>query len=518
MADNDVAKLIVEIDALRAELRAALASGNVSIGGQPTSVYSPAANALALHQMSAQGFVSGLTGTNSNGINLNKNIMSSRSLGYQHGPSFRGIKMEAFGYTNEYGLMTFDYRSVGANPANTINYSYGMPSWYKNASRTLQFEADNLAQGRAFGRPNYNNNPNLTNYINRVEHVEQKNMLRHQMNAEQFALIKQQGRTPLGRLWKRSVSRYTRAGAFIGGVMGVAEAIENYQEDDGRNDRRFLTNAEERAGITHADRYGTTKTLGTEILNGIDSAIGTTLQWGAMASFADRIRTDRVMQMGKSAFRQAGRSATGWHRPQNFLRATGSSIRGLGFIAGGLARSAINPVTAALVAWNLWDLYSNSESDLNTWGKRQDISNRKLKSQLDETNSYDAFTAQRRIDAALNERGVRQGTIMTGVRGGLSLIGLMDSPAQREDRIRERLSQDLSVAQKIAAEALVEAKLGNIDRAEKAMEKARLQAGDLVPAYWQDPLRVYTLQETASRSKACFARYLNNRTTNRSGD
>jgi len=326
------------------------------------------------------------------------------------------------------------------------------------------------------------------------------------------------GKTFVGKLWKRTTGRYGKAAGVIGGIMGAAEALQAWDTGDDRDDRRFLTNAEERAGMTHVDRFGAHKSWLGELAGGANSALGSALTWTAMSTYTERMRTDTAMQAGKSAFRQVGRSATGFHRPFNILKASGFAIKGTGFIAAGLLRSAANPATVALTGWKLLDEIFSDDSSYNTWDKKNKESNKKLKSQLDELNSYDSFTAQQKIDAALTERGAKQGMIGTGIRGGLSLLGIMDTPAQREEKIRAKLSDDFSQAAKIAEESAKEARLGNIKEAEKSIKKARKMAGDLVPVDWQDPMRIYTQQETASRSKACFARYLNNRVTNRAGD
>ena len=513
MADNDVAKLIVEIDALRAELRAALASGQGGqLGSNPSSTFSPAANALGLHQMSARGYVSALTGSNSNSFTPSTKAdviaRGSSSVNMLMEFSERAINNKAFS-TSDFQKSAFSSGMEGmAKDRWQDPITKRMPSWYRRLNPTM---GDDISEAAMLGRPLPGN---VMAARSKIELFEQRNMLHHQLRAE----YNRGGKTFVGRLWKKGAGRYTRAAGVIGGIMGFAEAVGSFSSDDGRYDKRFLTDAEERSGMTKAERYGENNNWAYEIGMGSAHVAGSVLTWAAMASFTERMRTGAAMSAAKTQGRLALRALSPSHPNFNIFKATGYSLRGGLSFAGGMLRAGINPVTAGLVALNLGMLYFDPNSDLNTWGKRRDASNKKLKSQLDEMNSHDEVTAWRKIEAALNERGAREGTIMTGTRGGLSLLGLMDSPAQREDKIRERLSQDLSVAQKRAAEALVEAKLGNIDRAEKSMEKARLQAGDLVPAYWQDPLRVYTLQETASRSKACFARYLNNRTTNRSGD
>ena len=509
MAENDVARLIMEIEALRAELRAAISSGGGvpgqgQLGSNPSSTFSPAANALAMHQMTAKGFVSNLTGSRSPQFNLalafaseaeRRGLEESMLQTYLSGRPVNPKSIQISNAENIRRQMLDHYE----NPANTANYRYKPPMAYKQAAAFAH-------RGPDFVR----------NYLEKTEARQEINMAKHAASAAEIRNTG--GKTFVGKLWKRTTGRYGKAAGVIGGIMGAAEALQAWDTGDDRDDRRFLTNAEERSGMTHVDRFGAHKSWLGELAGGANSALGSALTWTAMSTYTERMRTDTAMQAGKSAFRQVGRSATGFHRPFNILKASGFAIKGTGFIAAGLLRSAANPATVALTGWKLLDEIFSDDSSYNTWDKKNKESNKKLKSQLDELNSYDSFTAQQKIDAALTERGAKQGMIGTGIRGGLSLLGIMDTPAQREEKIRAKLSDDFSQAAKIAEESAKEARLGNIKEAEKSIKKARKMAGDLVPVDWQDPMRIYTQQETASRSKACFARYLNNRVTNRAGD
>ena len=71
MADNDVAKLIAEIEALRAEIRAALGNkpGQIPQTGNTSPASNSAVQALGLHSLTAKGFVSSLTGSAASSVN-----------------------------------------------------------------------------------------------------------------------------------------------------------------------------------------------------------------------------------------------------------------------------------------------------------------------------------------------------------------------------------------------------------------------------------------------------------------
>jgi hypothetical protein len=524
MAD-DIAALIGEIEALRAELRAALSDGQGGtgqLGSEGSSKYSPAANAIGLHQLSSKGFVSGLTGQYTPPSNKTINILERDTRNYAtFGPAIRGVRYMEFGEWDGAPFESSYETRMGvgsANPANTGKYSYGMPSWYRKTTAEMRTLAWHTAEVKAYN-PSYQMPARLTNAINKIEHQEAKSMLRHQINAAEFASNNQYGKTGLGRLWKKSVGKYTKAGAMIGGLMSGVEALKSLDifEDD-IDKAKYLTDAEKRAGMSVEDRFGKLQSPFTQILIGASHTVHGALSWAAMATWTERMATDSFTRRGALALREAGKSWAGFTRPMNKLTAVGQVSKGLLWKGGGFLKAGINPVSAALAAWSLGDLWLNPESDLNTWDKRREESDKKLKSQLDDMVSYDVNTARQKIDSVLNKNEVRTGAWSTFGRGAMSFLGLMDSPAQREDRIRAKISDKLAQAAKRGEESLKDAKLGNIAKATIAIKEAREMAGDLVPVDWMDPMRVFTMQEQASRSKACFSRYLNNRVTSRTGD
>ena len=521
MADNDVAKLIMEIEALRAELRAAL--GNKQGQLVQTGNTSPAANsavqALGLHSLTANGFVSGLTGSRTS------------SMGFS-GPGWNDFnsKMEAMkssGMSTQAALnkifsnmeRRYDVTATGGGGGAAPNLTANITSeWLYRGGKVSPFGNEGI-----FGKfGNTRKIPRLGDIFNRenIQSDFDNTKIRPQsISGGLTSSLAGQWGSGFDRLQKRAWSKFSRTGALMGFGVSAASSIKSLERgfnSEGRE--QFLTQAEIRSGMTHEERFGKDYSLSDHVMGAIGSAAVNAGQWAAMGMALNAMQDPKTF--AKSRMYMAG--AQGAMSLQNqSSRMPGTAFyrfgKGVGAAAMGLARG-FAPAAALLTAVKLGEMIFSSDSDWNTWIKKSEQSNKKLKDQMDELHSIDKFTSEQQIESQLVKRGMSRSTASTAWRGGLSALGIVENPAEREGRLRAEISEDLSQASKAGAEALVEARLGNISKSEKMISEARLQAGDLVPAYWQDPLRVYTLQETASRSKACFARYLNNRTTNRSGD
>jgi len=518
MADNDVAKLIMEIEALRAELRAAL--GNKQGQLVQTGNTSPAANsavqALGLHSLTANGFVSNLTGSAASSVNGFKvaesthGIINAQTIGSKIPKGAIGsvLLSDLKGLVSPSGFVQGLENRMLEGPAISPDLRNTLASSFERnqLKNTLKLDEYRQPNARSFGPPSY---------LYDIDRMQKSNMVNKMSDAWNKIASSPTGNRLMNRMW----NKYSRGGTIMGlgvSAFGSIKSIEREFNSEGRE--QFLTQAEIRSGMTHEERFGKDYSLSDHVMGAIGSAAVNAGQWAAMGMAINAMQDPKTF--AKSRMYMAG--AQGAMSLQNQSnRMPGTAFyrfgKGVGAAAMGLARG-FAPAAALLTAVKLGEMIFSSDSDWNTWIKKSEQSNKKLKDQMDELHSIDKFTSEQQIESQLVKRGMSRSTASTAWRGGLSALGIVENPAEREGRLRAEISEDLSQASKAGAEALVEARLGNISKSEKMISEARLQAGDLVPAYWQDPLRVYTLQETASRSKACFARYLNNRTTNRSGD
>jgi hypothetical protein len=281
---------------------------------------------------------------------------------------------------------------------------------------------------------------------------------------------------------------------------------------------QHLTEAEQRAGVTLEDKFGKSESLSDSIVSSIGNAAANAGRWAAMGMAIGAMQDPKTFAKARMYMAGArGAIAVQSYGARMPATATLRFAKGIGAAGMGIAR-AFAPAWAALTAIAFAQEVFSENSEMNTWSKKNDESTKKLKSMMDESQSIDDITARQRIEAALQSKGMSRGAWSVGVRGGLSLIGIMDSPAAKEARLREEITQEYADAEKHAKEAQKHAELGNVKQALKAAYKARDMAGNLAPTTWQDPMRWHTMQEQAQRGKACFARWLNNRVSNRTGD
>ena len=523
MAENDVARLIAEIEALRAELRAAISSGggvpggpgNNQLGqGNQGGATQAAANAMGLHQMTAQGYVSALTGSSSGSMS-SLNSIANRAINSAT-PALKNA--EDLGRTVEQakrelrkGLM----RQQWGNNTPPISFK-------PDIIDTLSDPEKSPWSAGSRGKTGYVNIDNL------MRKLPPKTNFTQSMRNDVISMgdMIGSGKVSLPRLpgaFDYVKNKMFRKMAGKGFWFGITTDLVNGGAGGGYHmgdvpRHQYLTNAEERAGVTFEEKFGkASPTTGEQIRSSIGSAAATGGRWLAMGMVADAWSDRGTFSKSRNLFKRAAWDIKGIGGPMPRPgMATFKAIRGVGSGVTALAGS-LGPAVTILAGINLLEEVFSPNSGLNTWSKKNEESDKKLRDQMNELASTDRWTTEINIRNALGKRGMDRSTWGVAWRGGLSILGV-ESPAEREERLRKELSDDFAQASKLADESAKEARLGNIKEAEKSIKKARQMAGDLVPVDWQDPMRIYTQQETASRSKACFARYLNNRVTNRAGD
>lgn len=511
MAD-DVARLIMEVEALRAELRLLARQQGINQNqinpSNQNIINNPAVQAAGLHAMTARGFVSGLTGSSSLSLS-NKTIKT--------------INEVADFMTRNYGIPA--YRIIGRQVyAERIQVGRDVPDLLTPLRRDPRQPMHSLWSGGQRPINDLLNFPEIgSSNIRKTLEMGVSADLSKMRGSNIFDRIADAKNKILsgsfGKVYNRAFNKYSRAGALMGAGFDLFSSIKTLEREfDSVGRPQHLTEAEQRAGVTLEDKFGKSESLSDLIVSSIGNAAANAGRWAAMGMAIGAMQDPKTFAKARMYMAGArGAIAVQSYGARMPATATLRFAKGIGAAGMGIAR-AFAPAAAALTAIAFAQEVFSENSEMNTWSKKNDESTKKLKSMMDESQSIDDITARQRIEAALQSKGIGRGAWSVGVRGGLSLLGIMDSPAAKEARLREEITQEYADAEKHAKEAQKHAELGNVKQALKAAYKARDMAGNLAPTTWQDPMRWHTMQEQAQRGKACFARWLNNRVSNRTGD